>query len=254
MASVGASLLSIRGDMVAALTMVARVLRRRPLVFAIFLPILILANPFRLWVAANMSANVTLLRTAGWLFLIVRTFVHLWLHVATTRLLDQPTIGWRAAFAVPPVAAGWFHLVAGLSLATVAIRLLVGQGVSGGFVPAVQTGGTVIDTAFGLSLAYLLFLLVEPGFIRVLLRGEATSLRWSLGAIRGQYLRCYAVLMIIAYPPALARAMAFGGVRQDGPPAALLVALVDGAMSVLLMLLACSVYLMAFRRAEAHQG
>jgi hypothetical protein len=245
---------ALLADARVALAMASRPPYERPTLFLGVLAALVSANLFRFWLgAAGGRDDAPLVQAAGWLFLVVRTCGNLWLHVAAMRLVAQPDTPWRRAFAILPVQAGWFHLVAAASLVTIGIRLWLGQGAGGVFVPAVMTGGTAIGIAVGLGLTYLIFLPLQPGFARVLLRAEPVSLGWSLRAIRGQYWYCWALAMILAYPPAVLRMLAFGGMRQDDAVSVLATALVDGAMSVLLMLLATSVYLLALGRAEARQ-
>ncbi|SFR79907.1 hypothetical protein [Sphingomonas jatrophae] len=252
MRSAGRPLPALMSDAAGALSLAFAGLLARPLMFLVFLAILAAANLMRFWIGVQGGSDTAaIVRAAGWLFLIVRTFVNLWLHVATMRVLDQPQLPWRDAFRVEPIAAGWLHLIAAASLLTIGIRLWLGQGAGGLFVPAVMTGGTAIGIAVGLGLTYFIFLPLQPGFARVLLRREPTPVRWSLAAIRGQYLYNWALVMLICYPPALARMLAFGGLKAESATSMIATALIDGAMSVLLMLLATSVYLGAYRRAEA---
>ncbi|RYE90806.1 MAG: hypothetical protein EOO78_31175 [Oxalobacteraceae bacterium] len=229
--------------------------RARPRLLLLFGAVMTGSNLLRYLIGAiGGSDAAAVVRAAGWLFLVVRTFVTLWMHVATMRITADSATPWRRAFAVTAMQAGWFHLLALASVLTFSIRLYQGQAAGGLFVPASMGPSTALGLSVGLALTYVIFLPLQPGFARVLLRERPTRFGWSLAAIHGQFLRCLATVLLIAYPPALARQIAFGTLRADEPMSMLGVAVLDATMSVLLMLLATAVYYQAFLRGEAKLG
>ncbi|SFR79902.1 hypothetical protein [Sphingomonas jatrophae] len=230
-----------------ALRLAVAALVARPGLILLFVAVQTGSNLMRFWLGRveALGGPGMLMGAVGWLFLIARTFVTQWLHVAAARLIDDRTVGLRQAFVVAGSQAMWFHGLILVSLAAFLVRLWLTQASGGFFAPAGRLWDIreLVLMEAGFLFTYAVFLPLIPGyFASVLGYGGEPTLRGSLRAARGHVLTALGAAMLLALPPALLRRALLGLLDDGGVSGVLLTALLDAGLTVVLMMLATGVY------------